>query len=102
MTIEIGLLAGPAAADAVFEVVERKGLGHPDTICDALAEAVSLRLSRYYLERFGLIYILMIREHYASPVSATRTTDGRTNRARSAGDEYCLPAKRLCLLGANE
>ncbi|MDH3661454.1 MAG: methionine adenosyltransferase [Alphaproteobacteria bacterium] len=55
MTIEIGLLAAPAAADAAFEVVERKGLGHPDTICDALAEAVSLRLSRYYLERFGLI-----------------------------------------------
>jgi S-adenosylmethionine synthetase len=55
MTIEIGLLAAPAAADATFEVVERKGLGHPDTICDALAEAVSLRLSRYYLEHFGLI-----------------------------------------------
>ena len=55
MTIEIGLLAAPAAADAAFEVVERKGLGHPDTICDALAEAVSLRLSRYYLERFGVI-----------------------------------------------
>ena len=55
MSIEIGLLAVPAPADAAFEVVERKGLGHPDTICDALAEAVSLRLSRYYLERFGLI-----------------------------------------------
>lgn len=55
MSIEIGLLAAPAPADAAFEVVERKGLGHPDTICDALAEAVSLRLSRYYLEHFGLI-----------------------------------------------
>ena len=36
-------------------MAERKGLGHPDTICDALAEEVSLHLSRHYLERFGLI-----------------------------------------------
>jgi S-adenosylmethionine synthetase len=35
------------------EVVERKGLGHPDTICDALAEHISVRLSRHYLEQFG-------------------------------------------------
>ena len=34
------------------EIVERKGLGHPDTVCDALAEEVSLALSRFYLERF--------------------------------------------------
>ncbi len=40
---------------AAFEVVERKGLGHPDTICDALAEALSVRLSRYYLDHFGMI-----------------------------------------------
>ncbi len=37
------------------EVVERKGLGHPDTICDGIAEAVSVRLSRHHLERFGRI-----------------------------------------------
>lgn len=37
------------------EVVERKGLGHPDTICDALAEHFCVCLCRYYLEHFGLI-----------------------------------------------
>jgi S-adenosylmethionine synthetase len=37
------------------EIVERKGLGHPDTICDALAEEFSAALCRFYLERFGLI-----------------------------------------------
>lgn len=37
------------------EIVERKGLGHPDTICDALAEEFSLALSRFYLDRFGLV-----------------------------------------------
>lgn len=43
----------PGSLDA--EVVERKGLGHPDTICDAVAEAVCVRLCRHYLERFGEI-----------------------------------------------
>jgi S-adenosylmethionine synthetase len=37
-------------------MVERKGLGHPDSICDALAEAASLALCRLYLERFGVIF----------------------------------------------
>jgi S-adenosylmethionine synthetase len=42
-------------ADEPVEVVERKGLGHPDMICDALAETLSRNLCREYLERFGTI-----------------------------------------------
>lgn len=38
-----------------IEMVERKGLGHPDTICDALAEQLSVALCRFYQERFGCI-----------------------------------------------
>lgn len=38
-----------------IEVVERKGLGHPDTVCDAVAEHISVCLCRYYLEHFGAI-----------------------------------------------
>jgi S-adenosylmethionine synthetase len=41
--------------DRPVEVVERKGLGHPDTICDGIAEHLCVRLSRHYLERFGVI-----------------------------------------------
>lgn len=37
------------------EIVERKGFGHPDTICDALAEQVSIQLSRHYEQRFGRV-----------------------------------------------
>ena len=48
----IMLSALPLAEEAV-EVVERKGLGHPDTICDALAENLSRALSREYLASFG-------------------------------------------------
>jgi S-adenosylmethionine synthetase len=35
------------------EIVERKGRGHPDTICDALAEELSLALSRFYVAQSG-------------------------------------------------
>jgi len=38
-----------------LEIVERKGLGHPDSICDAIMDQVSVRLSRAYLEKFGAI-----------------------------------------------
>lgn len=37
------------------EIVERKGRGHPDTICDAVADEVSRALCRYYLEHFDAV-----------------------------------------------
>ena len=38
-----------------LEIVERKGLGHPDSICDAILDKVSVELSMEYLKRFGAI-----------------------------------------------
>ncbi len=38
-----------------IEICERKGIGHPDTICDALMNEVSIELSKEYLKRFGSI-----------------------------------------------
>ena len=38
------------------EICERKGIGHPDTVCDAVADACSRALCVYYLEKFGRIY----------------------------------------------
>lgn len=55
MRIERSLLAEPTGDLLDVEIVERKGLGHPDTICDQLAEQVSLALSRYYLAQFGRV-----------------------------------------------
>jgi S-adenosylmethionine synthetase len=37
------------------EVVERKGLGHPDYIADSIAESFSINLSKYYIDKFGRI-----------------------------------------------
>lgn len=38
-----------------IEFVERKGVGHPDTIADGLAESVSRALCKMYIERYGRI-----------------------------------------------
>lgn len=37
------------------ELVERKGVGHPDSICDAIMEAVSVALSQTYIEMCGRV-----------------------------------------------
>jgi S-adenosylmethionine synthetase len=41
--------------DQAVEMVERKGLGHPDSIADGVSESVSRALSRLYLDEFGRI-----------------------------------------------
>lgn len=38
-----------------FEIVERKGIGHPDTLADGVAEAVSIKYSHYCFKEFGAI-----------------------------------------------
>jgi len=36
-----------------IEIVERKGIGHPDSVADALAEEVSKALCKMYIKEFG-------------------------------------------------
>lgn len=48
-------LTGRPPHEEYVEIVERKGIGHPDTICDSVAERVSIALSGYYLEEFGVV-----------------------------------------------
>lgn len=38
-----------------IEIVERKGLGHPDYICDAVMDQISIGLSKEYLKKAGAI-----------------------------------------------
>ena len=53
--IHVQPATGEAVEDQTVEVVERKGLGHPDSICDGVAEAVSQALANMYLERLGRV-----------------------------------------------
>jgi S-adenosylmethionine synthetase len=53
--IHVEQAIAPTAAQSEIEIVERKGLGHPDTICDLVMEKISQALSKAYLEKFGRI-----------------------------------------------
>jgi len=54
-TLVIEDLRTTPVAQRRIELVERKGIGHPDTICDSLVEAISVGLNAMYLERLGAI-----------------------------------------------
>lgn len=54
MTV-VELFRGKSVTDHRVEIVERKGLGHPDYICDSIMEAVSVALSKRYMEEFGMV-----------------------------------------------
>lgn len=41
--------------DQRLEIVERKGRGHPDSLCDSMMEAISVALSAAYRKEFGAI-----------------------------------------------
>ncbi|WP_433358583.1 methionine adenosyltransferase [Streptosporangium sp. CA-115845] len=43
----------PLPHDLAVEVVERKGIGHPDTLADGIAELASIRYSQHCLQKVG-------------------------------------------------
>lgn len=51
----VEFFSGKLVSEHEVEIVERKGVGHPDSICDAIMERVSIALSKEYLQRFGAI-----------------------------------------------
>jgi S-adenosylmethionine synthetase len=53
--IRIQQTAGPRTQALDVEIVERKGLGHPDTLCDSIMDEISRTLARTYLERAGAV-----------------------------------------------
>ena len=53
--IQVTAMDGRPVEDQAVEIVERKGIGHPDSICDGVAEHVARALGNAYLDRFGKI-----------------------------------------------
>ncbi len=53
--IHVQQASGRAVEDQNVEIVERKGVGHPDSICDGVAETVSQALAKTYLDRIGKV-----------------------------------------------
>ncbi|MDW8034833.1 MAG: methionine adenosyltransferase [Candidatus Korarchaeum sp.] len=52
-SLKVSLSHRPPVDEQPIEIVERKGIGHPDTIADGIMERVSLELNKEYLRRFG-------------------------------------------------
>ncbi len=53
MNIIVNKKINPETND--FEIIERKGLGHPDTLADGIAEYLSNSYSKYCLKKFGYV-----------------------------------------------
>ncbi|MFC4358934.1 methionine adenosyltransferase [Halobium salinum] len=53
--IQVSELDRRAVEDQRVEIVERKGIGHPDSISDGIAESVSRALSQAYIDRVGKV-----------------------------------------------
>ena len=81
-----------------IEIVERKGIGHPDSICDGIAESVSRNLSKYYKEHFKRIL-----HHNTDQVELV---GGRSNPVFGGGDilrpMYLLLSGRATILYGKE
>ena len=53
--ISVNVLNQTPVQDQPIEICERKGVGHPDSICDAMMDRISVALCEEYLKRFGRI-----------------------------------------------
>ncbi len=76
--IQVSRLDRQAVEDQEVEIVERKGVGHPDSISDGIAESVSRALSKLYLDRVGKVL------HYNT--DETQLVAGRAAPAFGGGE----------------
>ena len=53
--IKVEFVSREPVEEQEIEMVERKGLGHPDSLCDGIAEAVSIALCKEYKRKCGMI-----------------------------------------------
>jgi len=53
--IFIETFKGKSVTEHHIKIVERKGTGHPDYMCDSIMEAISVTLSQEYIREFGTI-----------------------------------------------
>lgn len=54
-TIVVTEATGQYIEDMPVEIVERKGIGHPDSLCDGIAERVSLEYNRWCEREFDVL-----------------------------------------------
>ncbi|RKD97224.1 methionine adenosyltransferase [Halopiger aswanensis] len=101
-----------AVEDQEVEIVERKGIGHPDTICDGVAEAVSEALAQEYIDRVGEVLHFNTDETQLVAGEAAPAFGGGevvdpiylliVGRATKHYDGQTIPAETIALRAARE
>ena len=110
--IRVEPVVGRAVEDQEVEIVERKGLGHPDSICDGIAEHVSQALAREYLDRVGKVLHYNTDETQLVAGSSAPAFEGGevtkpiylliTGRATKTYQGQKIPAETIALRAARE
>lgn len=105
-------LRGKSVSTHRVEIVERKGIGHPDTICDSIMEAISCALSREYKKHCGVVLHHNIDKGLLAAGSAdTRFGGGRMtkpmklfvgDRATFQAGERTIPVNDIALNTAKQ
>jgi len=110
--IHVEAASGRAVEDQRIEIVERKGLGHPDSICDGIAETVARALAETYLDRFGkLLHFNTDETQLAAGTAAPAFGGGEVlepihvlvvGRATKRYEGERIPAETVALRAARE
>ncbi|AXR78265.1 methionine adenosyltransferase [Natrarchaeobaculum sulfurireducens] len=101
-----------AVEDQEVEIVERKGIGHPDSICDGIAESVAGALARAYLDRVGKVLHFNTDETQLVAGEAAPAFGGGevvdpiylliVGRATKHYEGQTIPAERIALTAARK
>jgi len=110
--IRVEPVDGRAVEEQDVEIVERKGIGHPDSLCDGIAEHVSQALAREYIDRVGKVLHYNTDETQLVAGSSAPAFDGGevidpiylliTGRATKQYEGEKIPAETIALRAARE
>jgi S-adenosylmethionine synthetase len=110
--IVVERLTGRSVSDQKIEIVERKGTGHPDFMCDSIMESISVALSREYRDKFGRVLHHNIDKGLISAGKTLNSFGGGSlvkpmeiiigDRATFAADDREIPVKRIAVEAAKE
>jgi S-adenosylmethionine synthetase len=95
-----------------LEIVERKGLGHPDYICDCIMDRISVKLSQEYIRKVGhIMHHNIDKSLLAAGESKTRFGGGKVekpmlliigDRATFEVDDVKIPVADIAVKTAKE
>ncbi|MGH2458360.1 MAG: methionine adenosyltransferase [Chloroflexota bacterium] len=74
--INVERLDCPTVGEQPIEIVERKGIGHPDSICDGIMERAAVALAKEYRRRLGCVVHFNLDKGLLAAGSAERWFGG--------------------------